>query len=164
MRRVLRVASALIALGLLLAVVLWWLLRASLPPVEGEFGMPGLSAVARVSYDAWQRPYVQAATLDDALQVQGLHASHRLWQMELLRRAGSGRMAALLLARGLTRPMLNSGAPGCRSLRSACRRMRGLPCLRTSTAMWPASTRDSALPGFAAGVSAGARAAAALAA
>jgi penicillin amidase len=75
----------------------WLALRASLPRVSGQLAMPGLSAPVGIDFDTWQRPYVQAATLGDALQAEGwLHASHRLWQMELLRRAGQGRLAQLL--------------------------------------------------------------------
>jgi len=85
------------ALTILAAFAGWLALRASLPPASGRLAMSGLSAPAQVHYDRWQRPYVQAATLGDALQVQGwLHANHRLWQMEMLRRAGGGRLAALL--------------------------------------------------------------------
>ncbi|MDZ7782165.1 MAG: penicillin acylase family protein [Halioglobus sp.] len=94
---VFRGCLALAALTILAAIAGWLVLRASLPPDAGRLALPGLSAPAQVHYDRWQRPYVQAATLGDALQVQGwLHASHRLWQMEMLRRAGRGRLAALL--------------------------------------------------------------------
>tara|TARA_R110002049_G_scaffold69338_11_gene179599 strand:+ start:7211 stop:9565 length:2355 start_codon:yes stop_codon:yes gene_type:complete len=90
----------ILVLLLLLAVVVlgaWLALRVSLPPDSGEFTLTGLEREVLVHYDAWQRPYVEAETLGDALHAQGwLHATHRLWQMELLRRAGSGRLAALL--------------------------------------------------------------------
>ncbi len=85
---------------LLLAVaglLVWWVLASSLAPTSGAIRLAGLDASAEVRFDAWERPYVEAATLPDALLLQGwLHASHRLWQMELLRRAGQGRMAELL--------------------------------------------------------------------
>jgi len=92
---------ALLALAaaatLAIAACTWMMLWVSLPPAEGRFPMAGLDSDVTVRFDEWQRPYIDAASLGDALQVQGwLHASHRLWQMELLRRAGSGRLAALL--------------------------------------------------------------------
>ena len=85
--------------GLLLTALVggWVALRLSLPPTTGELALAGLEAPVSIRFDAWQRPYVQAADLGDALQAQGwLHAGNRLWQMELLRRAGRGRLAELL--------------------------------------------------------------------
>ncbi len=85
----------LVALGG--AGVGWWALKASLPRPTGHALLPGLSAPVNIAYDAWQRPYVTTDTLADAIAAEGwLHASHRLWQMELYRRAGKGRMAELL--------------------------------------------------------------------
>lgn len=73
------------------------LFRLSLPPSGNEIAVEGLGSRITIRYDQWQRPYVQARTLDDALTAQGwLHATHRLWQMELYRRAGKARMAELL--------------------------------------------------------------------
>jgi len=85
--------------GLLLALLAgaWGALRLSLPQTNGQLVLPGLGSAVTIHFDAWQRPYVQADDLGDALQAQGwLHAGNRLWQMELLRRAGRGRMAELL--------------------------------------------------------------------
>lgn len=73
--------------------VLWL----SQPPTSGTLVIAGLEAPISISFDAYQRPYVQAESLVDALCAQGwLHASHRLWQMEMFRRAGKGRLAELL--------------------------------------------------------------------
>ncbi len=87
----------LLVFSLLAAGGLWALLRSSLPPDRGTLTLPGLSAPVDIRYDQWQRPYIEATALADALTAEGwLHASHRLWQMELFRRAGSGRMAEML--------------------------------------------------------------------
>jgi penicillin G amidase len=90
-------------LGLLLFALLalflaaGWLLYQSLPQTSGQAPAAGLENPVSIGFDEWQRPYVQAASLSDALRAQGwLHAQNRLWQMELLRRAGQGRMAELL--------------------------------------------------------------------
>lgn len=73
------------------------LLYGSLPPVKGEYRVLDLNARVEIHFDALQRPYVKAQTLEDALFAEGwLHASHRLWQMELFRRAAKGRLADLL--------------------------------------------------------------------
>jgi penicillin amidase len=72
-------------------------MRASLPSFSGTEIVAGLGQEVSIGFDQWQRPYVQASTLEDALFGQGwLHAKNRLWQMELFRRAGSGRLAQLL--------------------------------------------------------------------
>jgi len=91
------------SLGVIIVLVIvgvcgiWIVLYQSLPQSQGEVSLPGLHEGVSIRFDQWQRPFVQAATLGDALQAQGwLHAQNRLWQMELLRRAGQGRMAELL--------------------------------------------------------------------
>ena len=89
----------LVVVALLLGAVAlaWWGLRVSLPETTGEKVASALSQPVSVSFDQWQRPYVQAPDLATALYAEGwLHASHRLWQMELGRRAGGGRLAELL--------------------------------------------------------------------
>ncbi len=93
-----RAVAVTLCLALLGTVLLAALLaRSSLPRVSGVVQALGLEGPVEVTFDEWQRPYVAAQSLADALQVQGwLHASNRLWQMELMRRAGSGRLAELL--------------------------------------------------------------------
>ncbi len=59
--------------------------------------MAGLASEATVAFDAYGVPHVAAATVEDALRLQGyLHARHRFFQMELARRAARGRLAELL--------------------------------------------------------------------
>lgn len=59
--------------------------------------MAGVDANIDIYFDKYQRPFVEATSLNDALFAQGwLHASHRLWQMELFRRAAQGQLSALL--------------------------------------------------------------------
>lgn len=98
--RVVHIGKLLIVASVLvmtLFLVVWWLVYLSLPQTEGEVAIEGLEQPVSIRFDAWQRPYVQAFSLADALQAQGwLHAQNRLWQMELLRRAGRGHMAELL--------------------------------------------------------------------
>lgn len=87
-----------LAVAVVVAVaVIIWILRGSLPGYSGEMTVPDLAATVEVRFDGQRRPYVTAASLPDALFAQGwLHADNRLWQMELLRRAGGGRMAQAL--------------------------------------------------------------------
>lgn len=75
----------------------YFIVRGSLPQTSGTLVAAGLQDTAVIRYDEFQRPYVEAKTLADALYAEGfLHASHRLWQMELFRRAGRGHLAELL--------------------------------------------------------------------
>jgi penicillin G amidase len=76
---------------------LWWWARASLPQLDGELRVSGLTAPVEVLFDAHGVPHVYAAGPEDAWFAAGvLHARERLWQMELYRRAASGRLSEIL--------------------------------------------------------------------
>lgn len=69
----------------------------SLPPMAGEFGLPGLTAPATVHFDTLGIPVIETQTREDAYRVLGyLHARDRLFQMDMLRRKASGQLAAVL--------------------------------------------------------------------
>ncbi len=109
--RMLRRLAVLLLLGLGVVIAL---LFASRPIREGTLALPGLVSPAEIRFDARARPAVKAETLGDALFVEGfLHARERLWQMELLRRAGGGRLAEALGAGMLDtdREIWRSGVP-----------------------------------------------------
>ena len=130
LRRLILLAVLLPALGL---AVGWLALRLSLPQSDGRVVVTGLAAEVSIGYDQWQRPYVSAQSLEDALQAQGwLHAAHRLWQMELLRRAGQGRAGwRNFWARIFCPPIASCGARGCRNLLPKSPRSRsGFRCRR----------------------------------
>lgn len=110
-----RAVAALATVALAAAAALGLGLRASLPRRAGTIATPGLAAPVSIRFDAERRPYVQAESLADALFAEGfLHASERLFQMELLRRAGSGRLAELLGPDLLEtdRALWRAGVPG----------------------------------------------------
>jgi len=93
--RLLAVVLIGLPVGIALAVV--WLLAGSGMDYDGRLLLAGLERPVTVHFDRHARPYVQAESLDDALYTQGwLHARERLWQMDLLRRAGRARLSALL--------------------------------------------------------------------
>ena len=70
--------------------------RRALPPVEGEVRAGGLHAPVEVIRDRWGVPHIYADDLHDAWFAQGfVMASERLFQIDLLTRLGSGRLAAL---------------------------------------------------------------------
>lgn len=74
----------------------WWWLRTGLPSYEGTLAMVGLDAPVRIVRDGRAVPRIQAQTMNDAYFALGyVHAQDRLWQMELMRRLGAGRVAEI---------------------------------------------------------------------
>lgn len=95
-----------IRLLLLLPVVavagtLLWL-RSSLPQVDGRLTLPGLDAQVRVSRDRYGIPTIQAQSDRDAAFALGfVHAQDRLFQMDVMRRVGAGRLSEWFGTKGL---------------------------------------------------------------
>src|SRR6185369_6627358 len=72
-------------------------LRRSLPQIDGTITVAGASAPIDIVRDADAIPHIFAATKADALFGLGyVHAQDRLWQMELQRRIGHGRLSEVL--------------------------------------------------------------------
>ena len=68
----------------------------SIQPRSGSVELPGLSAPVSIAFDDWAIPRIQAETELDAIRAQGfIHASERLWQLELYQRVAQGRLAEL---------------------------------------------------------------------
>jgi penicillin amidase len=79
---------------LLLAVVGVWLVRRSFPTVEGTVSLTGLTGAVDVHRDAYGMVHITASSTSDAYRALGyVHAQDRLWQMEIIRRVGMGRLA-----------------------------------------------------------------------
>ncbi|MCY4452496.1 MAG: penicillin acylase family protein [Immundisolibacterales bacterium] len=79
---------------------LW--LRGSLPQIDGERAAYGLDAPVEVVRDRNGVPHILARSEEDALFALGfVHAQDRLWQMEMNRRIGAGRLAEVLGAPAL---------------------------------------------------------------
>ncbi len=96
-RRVVRgTLLGLPAAGLLGAGLGWAWLHRSLPALAGSLPVSGVSAAVEVVRDRDAIPHVFAQSDEDAQFGLGfVHAQDRLWQLELTRRAGSGRLAEL---------------------------------------------------------------------
>jgi penicillin amidase len=83
--------------------------------------LAGLAADVQVEFDDYGVPHVYAASWTDAARVVGyLHASDRLWQMDMLRRRAAGTTAEVLGEQGVSSDTL----------------MRQLGIRRTSEALW----------------------------
>ena len=97
MRWLLRLAAGFLALLLLCVGAGYAYLRLSLPKVDGEIRLAGLSAPVEIQRDRYGIPHIYAQTLADAVFGLGFaHAQDRLWQMEMNRRLAAGRMAEIL--------------------------------------------------------------------
>jgi penicillin G amidase len=98
MMRIVRwfVVSAAVLI-LVIAAVLFFAFRASLPKLDGEIRIAGLSAPAFIERDGEGTPTIKAKTRGDLAFVTGYaHAQDRFFQMDLMRRAASGELAELL--------------------------------------------------------------------
>ncbi len=86
-----RLVVALAAVAALAGAYLFW---RAMPAYSGSAKLPGLSAEVHVWRDGYGVPHIFAASMDDAARALGyVHASERLFQMELQRRVGQGRLA-----------------------------------------------------------------------
>ncbi len=91
-----RLLLALPVLAAALALVAWWLLRGSLPALDGELALPGLSAPVRIERDALGVVTVDAASETDAARALGyVHAQERYFEMDLMRRTSAGELSEL---------------------------------------------------------------------
>ncbi|NDY96263.1 penicillin acylase family protein [Wenzhouxiangella limi] len=95
---VIGVCTALFMTGMLYAAFTWW--RAStvpLPDYAGEVSVQGLSGAVVVKRDQYAIPYIDAQSEQDAWFALGYaHAQDRLFQMDVVRRAMSGRLSELM--------------------------------------------------------------------
>ena len=72
-------------------------------PTEGELAVDGLDAPVEVGRDAWGVPYLRAASLEDLWFAQGsITAGERLFQLDLILRAATGRLSEVFADRTLS--------------------------------------------------------------
>ncbi|HME83858.1 MAG TPA: penicillin acylase family protein [Roseiarcus sp.] len=90
----LRLVIGLVVVATLAGAYLFW---RAMPTTSGSEKLPGLSAEVRVWRNSYGVPHIFAASMDDAARALGyLHASERLFEMEMQRRGGQGRLAEVL--------------------------------------------------------------------
>ena len=89
-------------LGILLIVALlaagwfWWRMEGSVPKLDGEVALSGLSAPVTVERDALGTPTITGATRADVARALGyLHAQDRYFRMDMQRRFAAGEVSAL---------------------------------------------------------------------
>ncbi len=92
---VVALVAALVGAGLVGSLLGWVALR-SQPQVAGTLRVAGLATPVEVIRDRAGIAHVYADTPDDLFFAQGfVHASERMWQMEVFRRVGAGRLSEL---------------------------------------------------------------------
>jgi penicillin amidase len=101
-----RTSISRILLGLLLMVLLllagvvgyaYYVARSALPQLDGRLQVSGLAAPVTVTRDSHGVPAIEASNLEDLFFAQGyVTAQDRLWQMDVMRRFGSGELSEIL--------------------------------------------------------------------
>ncbi|WP_158745451.1 penicillin acylase family protein [Acidisphaera sp. L21] len=97
-----RIGGVLTVLVLLAAVAVVGVAFLCLPSPHGEAQIPGLTAPVSIAFDGNGIPHIRAATAEDGAAALGfVHARDRMFQMDLMRRAASGRISELAGSRAL---------------------------------------------------------------
>src|SRR6266567_5148885 len=79
------------------AVYAYYVVHSALPQLDGQLRVGGLSAPVTVTRDSHGVPTIEAASLEDLFFAQGyVTAQDRLWQMDVMRRFGSGELSEIL--------------------------------------------------------------------
>jgi len=96
-RYIIRSVITLLIISITLVFGAYFWLRGSLPAIDGVFPSKTISQPVEIIRDKNAVPHIFAKNEKDAFFALGLaHAQDRLWQMELMRRAGSGRLSEIL--------------------------------------------------------------------
>ncbi|MGO3128539.1 MAG: penicillin acylase family protein [Luteimonas sp.] len=99
---ILRAVLALVVLLVAVGIFIWLSLRASLPALDGDQPLTGLTAPATIERDAAGVVTITAASETDAMRALGfVHAQERYFEMDLMRRVPSGELSALFGERAL---------------------------------------------------------------
>ena len=95
-RWLVRLASALILLGVGAVVLVYYFASRSLPEYDATRSLAGISAPVEIVRDNANVPHIFGAADTDVYFALGYaHAQDRLWQMTMLRRTAQGRLSEL---------------------------------------------------------------------
>jgi len=88
--------AAILGLVVIIIAAIYWVAYRPLPQTTGQISAP-ISQKATITRDALGVPHISAATLEDALFLQGfVTAQDRLWQMDALRRLAAGELSEVI--------------------------------------------------------------------
>ncbi len=89
-----KIGKILLGILLLLGIGIAIFIYQSKPTYKGELSLNDLSKTVQVYYDTYGIPHIYAENNKDAFRSLGyVHAQDRLWQMEIVRRIGAGRLS-----------------------------------------------------------------------
>lgn len=77
-------------------LAIWLTIRGSLPALDGEIDIAGLSAPVVIARDAYGVPTIRGRNRFDVARATGfVHGQERFFQMDLMRRSAAGELSAL---------------------------------------------------------------------
>jgi penicillin amidase len=81
---------------LIAGFIFYRMLTSSLPDYKGKTGAKGISGTVEIFRDSMAIPYILAGNEEDAAIALGyVHAQERLFQMDMMRRAGEGKLSEI---------------------------------------------------------------------
>ena len=94
MKQIFPVIAVMVAM---LSTLVYITTRTIAPDYHFELKTDAVMAEVEILFDDMAVPHIYAESETDAMHALGyVHAMERLWQMDLLRRAGGGELSALL--------------------------------------------------------------------
>ncbi len=94
---IIKLFGALLLILIVAGAFLYGYLVSLKPQMEGEISLTSLQDSVKVIFDEYGIPHIYAQSEPDAYRALGyLHAQERLFQMEMIRRVASGRLAEIL--------------------------------------------------------------------
>lgn len=86
-----------IGISCLVGLSIYFWLQSSAPTYEGSLSISGLQKQVTIHFDDFGVPHIEAENNHDLFMAFGYaHAQERLFQMEMMRRAGSGTLAEII--------------------------------------------------------------------
>ena len=91
------VGLTLLALVVIVAALIAWIIRSPLPKIDGSLTIAGIHAPIVIRRDSRGIPHIEASNESDLFFGQGFAcAQDRLWQMDLLRRTAEGKLSEIV--------------------------------------------------------------------
>ncbi len=95
-RWLIRIVTGLIGLGVIAALLVYYILSRSLVDYGEDFTVAGISAPVEIVRNNDNVPHIFGKTDEDVFYALGFaHAQDRLWQMTMLRRTAQGRLSEI---------------------------------------------------------------------
>ncbi|GBD89468.1 acyl-homoserine lactone acylase QuiP precursor [bacterium BMS3Abin04] len=91
------VSSVIVFLIVFVVLLSYYFMKQTLPDYNGEIKVRGINSQVKIYRDKYAIPYIEAKDKLDAYFALGyIHAQERLFQMDISRRAGEGRLSEII--------------------------------------------------------------------